>query len=61
MGSNKDKKRKFRQEYFITDAENFECYLILIEYDDNDLPFRTFILDLPKLDDRFKIYPYLKN
>lgn len=55
------KKRKFCQEIFIMDVEKFECYLILIEFDDDDLPIRTFILDLPKLDERFKIYPYLKN
>ena len=55
------KKRKFRQEYFIMDVEKFECYLILIEFDDNDLPIRTYLLEMPQIDERFKIYPYFKN
>lgn len=61
MGSNNNKKRRFRQEYFITDAESIECFLILIEFDDNDLPIRTYILEMPLVDERFKIYPYFKN
>lgn len=56
-----ERKRKFRQESFITNAGDFDCYLVLIEYDENDLPIKTYLLEMPLVDGRFKIYPYLKN
>ena len=55
------KKRKFRQEFYITNEENFQWFLILIEVDERDLPIKTYIIKMPEPDARFTIYPYIKN
>jgi hypothetical protein len=56
-----EKKRKFRQEYFITNMESFEWYLIVIELNEADMPINSYIIRIPQTDERFKIYPYIKN
>jgi hypothetical protein len=54
-------KQRFRQEIYITNTETMIWFLILIEVDIKDIPLRIYIIPLPELDHRFKIYPYIKN
>jgi hypothetical protein len=56
-----EKKRKFRQEFYITNEENFQWFLILIEVDERDFPIKTYIIKMPQPDGRFTIYPNIKN
>jgi hypothetical protein len=56
-----EKKRKYRQEYYITNENSMIWYLILIEVDEFDLPIQSFFIRLPESDPRFKIYPHIKN
>lgn len=56
---NKNKVRYY-QEYFRTDFENPVYHLILIECID-DVPRNAYIIQIPKLDVRFSINPYIYN
>lgn len=56
-----EKKRKFRQEYYITNEEAMIWYLCIIETDENDIPLNSFYIRIPVTDQRFKIYPHIIN
>lgn len=56
-----DRRRRFRQDYFITNQESMIWFLIIIEIDEHDFPIQSFFIRLPETDPRFKIYPYIKN
>lgn len=53
-------KRRFYQEYFRANFEADDYHLILIECID-DVPIRTYIIKIPKIDVRFSINPYILN
>jgi hypothetical protein len=61
MSNQNKNKTKFRQEYYITNEESLQWFLILIEVDENDLPLKTYIIRMPEPDSRFTIYPNIKN
>jgi len=53
-------KIRFYQEYFRANFEADDCHLLLIECLD-DIPIRTYIIQIPKIDVRFSINPYILN